>query len=139
MSPLRVDPSARQRFTAVAVAMVASVGVAACSGSAVSDQQGSAGSDDQIELGATLYATSCASCHGSDLGGTDQGPSHLSIVYEPNHHSDEAFRSAIANGAAQHHWTFGPMPAVPGLAEDEVAAVIAYVRAQQQEQGFDNE
>lgn len=113
--------------------------VVACSGSGTSDQQASTVDSDQIELGATVYASSCASCHGTDLTGTDQGPSHLSIVYEPNHHGDDAFRSAIANGAAQHHWDFGPMPAVSGLTEDEVDAVIAYVRVQQQERGFDSE
>ncbi len=91
----------------------------------------------QVERGREVYAQSCASCHGTDLGGTDRGPSHLSIVYEPNHHGDESFRSAIANGAPQHHWNFGNMPPIPGLSEDDVDAVIAYVRAEQQRQGFD--
>lgn len=87
--------------------------------------------------GAALYAANCASCHGADLRGTSQGPSHLSIVYEPNHHGDEAFRSAIRNGAAQHHWDFGDMPPVEGLTDDEVDAIIAFVRAEQEEQGFE--
>jgi mono/diheme cytochrome c family protein len=90
-----------------------------------------------LDRGAEVYAQSCASCHGTDLRGTERGPSHLSIVYEPNHHTDDAFRSAIANGAAQHHWNFGPMPAIAGLSADDVESVIAYVRAQQQEQGFE--
>ncbi|MDE0802980.1 MAG: c-type cytochrome [Acidimicrobiales bacterium] len=87
--------------------------------------------------GAALYGANCASCHGADLRGTSQGPSHLSIVYEPNHHGDEAFRSAIRNGAAQHHWDFGDMPPVEGLTDDEVDAIIAFVRAEQEEQGFE--
>ena len=90
-----------------------------------------------IEQGAELYASNCASCHGADLRGTDQGPSHLSILYEPGHHSDDAFRSAVANGSPSHHWDFGSMPPISGLDDDEVTAVIAYVRAEQERQGFE--
>lgn len=87
--------------------------------------------------GALVYATSCASCHGADLRGTDKGPSHLSIVYEPNHHRDDAFRSAIANGAPRHHWNFGDMEPVEGLSDIEVEAVIGFIRAEQQRLGFE--
>ena len=87
--------------------------------------------------GAQVYAQTCASCHGDDLRGTDKGPSHLSIVYEPNHHTDDSFRSAIANGAPQHHWNFGDMQPVDGLSDDDVEAVIAFVRAEQERQGFE--
>lgn len=90
-----------------------------------------------VEPGAEVYASSCASCHGSDLRGSDKGPSHLSIVYEPNHHSDDSFRSAIANGAPQHHWGFGDMAPVKGLSDEDVDAVIAYIRAEQGRQGFE--
>lgn len=85
-----------------------------------------------------MYAASCASCHGADLRGTADGPSHLSIVYEPNHHSDDSFRSAIANGAPQHHWSFGAMEPVDGLTDADVEAVIGYVRAEQRRQGFES-
>ncbi|MEP1124670.1 MAG: cytochrome c [Ilumatobacter sp.] len=87
--------------------------------------------------GAELYQSNCASCHGDDLRGTDKGPSHLSIVYEPNHHGDDAFRSAIANGAQQHHWSFGDMAAIPGLDDSEVDDIIAYIRSEQTLQGFE--
>lgn len=86
--------------------------------------------------GAAIYASSCASCHGSTLQGTDKGPSQLSIVYEPNHHTDDSYRSAIANGARQHHWSFGDMAPVEGLTDDEVEAVIAFIRSEQQRLGF---
>lgn len=86
--------------------------------------------------GAALYAANCASCHGAELEGTDLGPSHLSIVYEPGHHGDEAFESAIRNGAPQHHFDFGPMPPVEGLDDDEIDAIISFVRAEQERQGF---
>lgn len=87
--------------------------------------------------GATVYQARCASCHGEDLRGTDTGPSQLSIVYEPNHHGDNSYRSAIRNGAPQHHWRFGNMPAVEDITDDQIEQVITYIRTQQQELGFE--
>jgi hypothetical protein len=58
-------------------------------------------------------------------------------VYAPDHHPDAAYRSAIADGAAAHHWNFGDMPPVNGLSSGEVELVIAYIRQQQQERGFE--
>lgn len=117
--------------------LVASIAISACGGSDASDAASPAAASDIETRGAEVYAASCASCHGIDLRGTDKGPSHLSIVYEPNHHSDDAFRSAIANGAPQHHWGFGNMDPVRGLSDDDVEAVIAYVRFEQERQGFE--
>ena len=111
-----------------------SIGLAAC-GSDGTPSTNAAGS--RVERGAEVYAENCASCHGADLRGTDKGPSHLSIVYEPDHHTDDSFRSAIANGAPQHHWNFGNMEPVEGLSDDDVEAVIAYVRAEQERRGFE--
>jgi mono/diheme cytochrome c family protein len=113
------------------VSAVLAIGAAACS-----DTDG-AGVDASTTEGGALYAANCASCHGSDLRGTERGPSHLSIVYEPGHHGDDSFRSAIAQGARQHHWNFGDMPAVSGLDDDEVDEIIAFVRAEQRRQGFE--
>lgn len=87
--------------------------------------------------GAELYQSNCSSCHGADLRGTDKGPSHLSIMYEPNHHGDDAFRSAIVNGAQQHHWNFGDMAAIADLDDSEIDDVIAYIRSEQTRQGFE--
>ena len=92
---------------------------------------------DLVAKGAQVYAASCAACHGEDLGGTDKGPSHLSIIYEPNHHSDGAFQLAVLRGSPAHHWNFGPMPPVEGLSEDEVEAIIAFVRERQRVEGFE--
>jgi hypothetical protein len=58
-------------------------------------------------------------------------------VYEPNHHGDDAFRSAINAGARQHHWTFGDMEPINGLSDAEVTDIISYVRAEQERQGFE--
>ena len=87
--------------------------------------------------GEPLYQQHCAACHGSDLRGTAAGPSHLSIVYEPNHHGDAAFALAVRNGVRQHHWNFGDMAAVPGLTDDQIAAITAYIRDQQRIRGFE--
>ena len=127
-----------------AAAMALAVVVAACGGDDEGDTgredaataAGSGGSAD-LALGEQVYADNCASCHGDDLRGTDQGPSHLSMVYEPGHHPDAAFEAAIRQGSAQHHWSFGDMPPVEGLDDAEVDAVIAYVRSVQEAEGFE--
>lgn len=126
--------SSRTTVRSLAILLAGFGTVAAACGSDAPTSSGTAGGS---ALGAEVYSTSCASCHGDDLKGTDKGPSHLSIVYEPNHHGDEAFRSAIANGSPQHHWNFGDMAPVEGLTPQEVDAVIAYVRAEQERQGFE--
>lgn len=131
----RVFESTRGCIAAVALTVALIVG---CSDSVTSDEAGPGGAiADGESVGAEVYANSCASCHGADLRGTDRGPSQLSIVYEPNHHPDEAYRSAIANGVRQHHWPFGDMPPVGGLSDEEVDAVIAFIRAEQARQGFE--
>ncbi|MFN3255381.1 MAG: c-type cytochrome [Ilumatobacter sp.] len=128
-----------RRHTTLAAAVTAALAIFAAScGSATADTAPAApGSGAAGVTGAELYQANCASCHGADLRGTEQGPSHLSIVYEPNHHGDDAFRSAILNGAQQHHWNFGDMAAIPGLDDDEIDDVIAYIRSEQERQGFE--
>ena len=93
---------------------------------------------DLVAVGESLYQGSCAACHGTDLRGTDRGPSHLSVVYEPSHHGDAAFLLAARNGVRQHHWPFGDMAPVPGLSDDDIAAIVAYVREQQRLNGFES-
>ena len=119
------------RAAAAVAAALATLWAGACSDERASTEPGT------VPDGAAVYEQSCASCHGSDLRGTDKGPSHLSQVYEPNHHGDAAFRAAIVDGSPAHHWDFGDMPPVEGLSDSEVDAVIAYVRQQQQERGFE--
>lgn len=127
--------SRRSPLGSIAIAvLVAGVVLAACSDDTTSENTEPAPAGD---LGAQVYASSCASCHGADLRGTDKGPSQLSIVYEPNHHTDDSFRSAIANGAPQHHWSFGDMPPVEGLTNAEVEAVIGFIRSEQERQGLE--
>ena len=90
-----------------------------------------------VAEGAELYQANCASCHGTDLRGTDTGPSHLSVVYEPNHHRDGAFLFAVLRGVQAHHWPFGDMAPVEGLTPEDVGAIVAFVREQQRLNGFE--
>ncbi len=87
--------------------------------------------------GEELYQQRCSNCHGSDLRGTPAGPSQLSIIYEPGHHPDEAYRSAVENGAKAHHWEFGDMPPINGLSSAEVDEIIAYIREVQKREGLE--
>lgn len=140
MTPRRASTTHWLRRSIGAAALLLALPLAACGEEGDEVDAGSVATTDGAAdggKGAALYAESCALCHGSDLRGSAMGPSHLSQVYESSHHSDDSFRSAIANGSAQHHWDFGAMPPVPGLDDDEVDSIIAYVRAQQREHGLE--
>ena len=110
------------------------------SGSEAGDASGTEGSvaeeSELIAEGKQLYEQTCAACHGADLAGTKTGPPFLSPIYAPNHHPDEAFYAAVANGVRPHHWKFGLMPPQPSVSRQEVTAIIAYVRVEQQEAGI---
>jgi mono/diheme cytochrome c family protein len=86
--------------------------------------------------GGRLYSQHCAGCHGERALGTSKGPPLLSPIYLPNHHSDAAFQIAVQRGVTPHHFTFGPMPPIPGVSPDEVAAITRYVRWLQQQSGI---
>ncbi len=85
--------------------------------------------------GRGLYAANCARCHGGDLQGTKQGPPFLDAVYGPSHHADAAFAIAVKNGVRPHHWNFGPMPPMPDLTDQQIALIVAFVRAEQEAVG----
>jgi mono/diheme cytochrome c family protein len=88
--------------------------------------------------GHETFQQRCAACHGTDLAGTGGGPSLRSIVYEPGHHSDDAFRRAVTSGSPQHHWGFGDMPPMgQGLSDEVIDEIVAYVRVVQEEDGFE--
>ncbi len=129
-------PGAHGRGRLWCYLIVVAVFASAC-GTSITVDTGTDVDPSLAAAGETVYRQYCASCHGADLRGTDQGPSHLSAVYAPNHHADGAFSLAIARGAPQHHWNFGPMPPVEGLTEADIAAIIAYVRTRQAEEGFE--
>ncbi|WP_248304542.1 cytochrome c [Breoghania sp. L-A4] len=78
----------------------------------------------------------CAACHGVNATGTDKGPPFLHDIYNPGHHSDEAFFVAAQLGVRQHHWPYGSMPPQPNVSVEQIAAIVKYVRELQAANGI---
>jgi mono/diheme cytochrome c family protein len=87
-------------------------------------------------VGQRLFDAACAQCHGALAAGGDVGPPLVHVYYEPNHHADIAFQRAVQFGVRPHHWSYGPMPPVEGLAAADVARITAYVRWLQRRAGI---
>ncbi|MBI1823901.1 MAG: cytochrome c [Nitrospirae bacterium] len=83
--------------------------------------------------GETLFLSRCSGCHGEKGRGTERGPTFISPIYHPDHHGDDSFILAARNGARAHHWQFGDMPPIPGIREDDMKEIIAYIRWLQKE------
>jgi len=91
----------------------------------------------EAEIGKRGFETNCAVCHGINAAGRDgAGPPLVHVIYEPNHHGDQAFYLAAMNGVRQHHWPFGDMPAVPGVTQAELKDIVTYVREIQSANGI---
>ncbi len=116
----------------IAVWLALAVALAACGGGGEPGPR----PGDAVR-GAEVYSASCAACHGPGAGGSATGPPLLDDVYRPGHHADGAFLVAVRGGVRQHHWDFGPMPAVPGLSDQDVADITAYVRELQRAAGIE--
>ena len=86
--------------------------------------------------GATLFKMNCQACHGQNAAGTKLGPPLIHDIYNPGHHSDEAFYLAAAIGVRQHHWLYGDMPPQPQVAREDVAKIIRYIRELQEANGI---
>ena len=86
--------------------------------------------------GQALFSANCAACHGVKGGGTDSGPPLVHIIYEPNHHGDESFQRAVAQGVRAHHWKFGDMQPVAGVERSDVAKIVSFVREVQRNNGI---
>lgn len=87
--------------------------------------------------GKAIFDENCAVCHGENASGNDgAGPPLVHIIYEPSHHGDGAFYLAAKQGVRAHHWQFGNMPPIDGVDEDDVTAIIAYVRELQRANGI---
>lgn len=104
--------------------------LSACGGDSGNDAEGT------VAQGEQLYASNCAGCHGSDLEGTRIGPPMLDEYYLPGTTPDAEFVSAIRNGANAEAFDFGAMPAVPNLDDQQIQAIIDYVRERQREAGL---
>jgi mono/diheme cytochrome c family protein len=94
---------------------------------------GACGADANTDgdRGAAIYGANCASCHGAALEGTNLGPSLLDPVYAPDQLNDDEFRRAVRNGVEETRWDFGPMPANGGLGDEQIDAMLGFVRASQ--------
>ena len=90
----------------------------------------------EFQTGETTFNANCAVCHGKQAAGTDHGPPLVHKVYEPNHHGDQAFQRAAANGVQAHHWQFGNMPKIDAVTPADVDQIVKYVRWLQRQAGI---
>jgi mono/diheme cytochrome c family protein len=88
------------------------------------------------QQGAGIFSARCRSCHGENAAGSDNGPTLIHRYYEPGLHGDSTFFDAITHGATGHHWNYGDMPPVENLKNEEIAAIVAYVRKLQSANGI---
>lgn len=88
-------------------------------------------------LGQPVFEKNCATCHGANGTGSENGPPLVHVIYEPNHHGDGSFYMAVAKGVRAHHWRYGNMPPVEGVSEPQVRAIIAYIRTLQRANGIE--
>ena len=87
------------------------------------------------QQGEAVFNENCATCHGVNIAGTNQGPTLIHSLYRPNHHADASIVFAAMNGVQAHHWQFGNMPPVEGITAQDLTVIIAYVRAVQRANG----
>lgn len=87
--------------------------------------------------GQAAFGSYCGTCHGAAAGGTADGPPLVHPLYNPNHHSDNAFIRAARQGSQAHHWNFGDMKPVPDVTDEELGALIQYVRELQRANGIE--
>ncbi len=80
------------------------------------------------QAGQQVFQANCAACHGALAGGTGNGPPLIHDIYNPGHHSDQAFYAAVVRGTQQHHWSFGNMPPQPRVSREQTTAIIRFIR-----------
>lgn len=93
---------------------------------------------EEIMAGKQTFDENCAACHGDNAAGREGiAPPLIHKIYKPSHHADIAFKLAAQVGVRSHHWSFGDMPPVPGVNEDDMVSVIAYLRKLQVANGIE--
>lgn len=101
--------------------------LAACGGNAEQTKE----PIDPLVLGRTIYIKRCVSCHNHDGTGTLRKKPYAADFNRADgvlQQSDEVLLAAVMDGKKG---TYGTMPAFrPILKEDEVRAVLAYIRRQ---------
>lgn len=88
------------------------------------------------KAGQQVFNDNCSSCHGLNGAGTLQGPPLIHDIYNPGHHSNKAFYSAVRKGVSQHHWPYGNMPPQQQVGFSEMNALIKFIREVQQQNGI---
>ena len=91
---------------------------------------------DEAKQGEAVFNANCMECHGPNAAGSKLGPPLIHDIYQPGHHSDQAFYLAAATGVRAHHWPYGDMPAQPQVSEAEVGLIIRYIRELQEANGI---
>ncbi len=91
---------------------------------------------ERAREGKKAFDDSCAACHGTNAAGSDKGPPLIHDIYDPGHHGDAAFITAVKRGTRRHHWSFGDMPPQPRVTGGDVAAIVRYVRELQEANGI---
>ncbi len=86
--------------------------------------------------GKAAFDNNCASCHGSNGSGTENGPPLIHDIYNPGHHADESFLRAVKSGVGQHHWPYGNMPPQPQVSRKEIETIVKYIREVQVANGI---
>lgn len=86
--------------------------------------------------GKAVFDDNCAVCHGVNAAGTDKGPPLVHNIYNPGHHADGAFFLAAKRGVRSHHWPYGDMPPQPQVTDEQMVAIVRYVRELQQANGI---
>ncbi len=135
----------RKQFAVLAALGLAMLGMIALlaytnrstdAGQAVTVEVQPADLSPEAEAGETLFKANCQACHGPNAAGTKLGPPLIHDIYNPGHHSDDAFYLAAATGVRQHHWPYGDMPAQPQVSREEVGRIIRFVRELQEANGI---
>lgn len=118
------------------VAALAIVSMTAEEDTGVTVQVTPAALSDEAKQGEAVFNAKCAACHGQSAAGTKLGPPLIHDIYNPGHHSDQAFYLAAATGVRAHHWNYGDMPAQPQVSEAEVGQIVRYIRELQEANGI---
>ncbi len=91
---------------------------------------------DHAREGKKAFDDNCAACHGTSAAGSDTGPPLIHDIYNPGHHSDAAFFAAANRGTPRHHWNFGDMPPQPSVTDDDMTAIVRFIRELQEANGI---
>ncbi len=135
----------RKQLAALAALVLAALGMIALlaytnrstdAGQAVTVEVQPAELSPEAVAGEALFKANCQACHGPNAAGTKLGPPLIHDIYNPGHHSDDAFYLAAATGVRQHHWPYGDMPAQPQVSREEVGRIIRFVRELQEANGI---